>query len=93
VSGGVHVHVIDANSGAAYDAEAAGLVEETGGDAGGTADDEAIGVGNFGGERSSSGEYNLPAKFSQQLDAALADFVRDDDFHFGKPWGCHDGDE
>ncbi len=93
VSGGVHVHIIDANSGAAYDAEAVGFVEEFGGDAGGAADDEAVSVGDFGGERSGGGENNLPAGFAEELDAALADFVRDDDFHSGKPGGVAiDGD-
>src|ERR1700693_4915731 len=86
-SGGIHVHVVYANSCAADDAEAVGFVEKFGGDAGGAADDQAVGVGNLSLECSRCGENNLPARFTQELDSVLADFIRDDDFHFGKPSG------
>jgi hypothetical protein len=82
-SGGFEVDVIDTNAGAADGAEMRSFVEEVGGDFGGGAYDEGVGVREFGEQSVFGGEDDLPVGLIlEELDAAVGDFIGYDDFHW-----------
>ena len=75
------VDIVDSDAGAADHAKALGFFEQLSRDAGGAADDQAVGIREFARQGCGGGRNNFPACFAEQLKPAVTYFVGDDNFH------------
>ena len=81
MGGRVHVHVVHAHAGAAHDAKLGGLLEQRGRHFRGTANHQAVGIDDLGGNIGGRRSENFPARFTKQRNSTFTYFVGDNNFH------------
>ncbi len=81
LGGFVQINVVHANAGAAHNPQPRRVIQQRGGNFGGAAHDQRIGISQFRVQIVFGGENYVPAGLLQEFNSAVADLVRNNNLH------------